>query len=119
MCYTLKDKQQQGAGRSSSKSHSPPSSPAGGAGKDSKEEANATIIDSEGRKTTDAYDEVLSRTDTPRYILAIAPVIDTLNWLMNPCLYCLAPACKWEYVCGVCGGLVYGYRVVIDERHGP
>jgi hypothetical protein len=101
MCYTLKDKQAQGA----SGSKSPPSTPAGGAGKDSKEEANATIIDSEGRKTTDAYDEELHRTDTPAYILALAPYIDNFNWTLNPFLYLLSYVGACVCVCAFWVGL--------------
>lgn len=88
MCYTPKDKNAAGS------SKSPPSSPAGGAGKDSKEEANVTIIDSEGRKTTNAYDEELHTTDVPRYIRLLAPYIDTVNWAINYAMYCLAPLCE-------------------------
>lgn len=37
---------------------------------------------------------MLTRTETPWYILKAAPVVDTCNWLLNPVLYCLAPACE-------------------------
>lgn len=60
MCFTPKNKgKATGAGV---EQRSPP----GGAGKDDGsrgEEANTTIIDSEGRKTTDAYDEVCRCAD--------------------------------------------------------
>ena len=92
----------------STASKSPPHSPAGGAGKDSKEEANTTIIDSEGRKTTDAYDEDLQRTDVPGYIRVLAPYIDTFNWATNYVMYTLAPLCKCR-VKGGWGGVVRSF----------
>ena len=97
MCYTPKNKAGGGhMAAASGSGESPPASPTAAAAsgprnkeKQGEEEANVTIIDSE-RKTTDAYDEDLKRTDTPGYILALAPWIDTLNWGLNPVMYSLA-----------------------------
>ncbi len=45
-------------------------------------------------QVTHAFDEDISATQTPPYILKVFPYVDAINWLINPVMYCFLLCCK-------------------------